>query len=57
METPPTSFRLSEEAKQLLEKLAGQMGVSGKVVLEGLIREKARREHILLNGKREGRTK
>lgn len=40
----PTSFRLSQEALDLLEWLAPHLGLSQAAVLEMLIRERARRE-------------
>jgi PIN domain nuclease of toxin-antitoxin system len=44
----PTSFRLSETARQLLAELAEQLGISQAAVLEILIRDKAKAEKITL---------
>jgi hypothetical protein len=41
-----TSITLSEQAKQLLAKLAEQYGVSQSAMLELMIREKAKRDNI-----------
>jgi predicted DNA-binding protein len=41
-----TSICLSQEAKQLLELLATNLGVSQAAILALAIREKATREHI-----------
>jgi len=40
----PTSFRLSEKAKQLLAELAAAMGLSQAAVLEHALRLLAKRE-------------
>lgn len=40
---PHTSFRLSQEARDLLRQLAAHDGVSMTAVLELLIRDKARK--------------
>jgi predicted transcriptional regulator len=39
-----TTFRLSEEARGLLERLAGHHGIAQTAVLEMAIRELARRD-------------
>lgn len=44
--TPPSGFRLSEEARRLLAALAERMGVSKTAVMEIAIREKAKREKV-----------
>jgi predicted transcriptional regulator len=41
---PPTSFRLSDEARRLLALLAEKLSISHTAILELAIREKARRE-------------
>lgn len=41
--TPNSTFRLSKEAKDLLEMLSRESGVSMTAVLELLIRDKARK--------------
>jgi len=41
-----TSFRLTPEARRLLEVLALKFGISQTAVLELLIREKAKRENV-----------
>lgn len=48
MKTPrkATSWRLSPEAKRLLALLAAKAGVSMTALLEGVIRDQARRERI-----------
>ena len=43
---PPTSHRLSDEARRLLAVLAEKLGVSQTAVIELAIREKARRERV-----------
>ena len=41
-----TSYNLSEQAKQLLAKLAEKYGISQTAMLEVLIREKAKQEDV-----------
>jgi hypothetical protein len=43
----PTSFRLSEEALLALEEMSIKFGVNKSVVVEVLIRDKARKEKLL----------
>jgi hypothetical protein len=43
---PQANFRLTREAKRLLQKLADIRGISQTATLEILIREKAKREKI-----------
>jgi len=43
---PPTSHRLSDEARRLLALLAEKLSISQTAVLELAIREKAKREGI-----------
>ena len=43
---PPTSHRLSDEARRLLAVLAEKLGVSQTSVIELAIREKAKRERV-----------
>ena len=43
---PPTSVRLTEYAKQLLEKLIKKHGVTKAAIIEMAIREKAEREGV-----------
>jgi predicted transcriptional regulator len=45
-----TSWRISIEAKRLLELLAQKAGTSQSAVFEQAIREKARREKVTLDG-------
>ncbi len=40
--TPHTSYRLSAEAREMLDKLAEHYGLNRTSILEWLIREKAR---------------
>ena len=40
------SYTLSEEALELLEKIARKLGVSKTAVLEMVIRQKAREENV-----------
>jgi hypothetical protein len=49
-----TSWRISVEAKRLLELLARKAGTSQSAVFEQAIREKARREKITLDGEAPG---
>jgi ribosomal protein S7 len=51
-----TSWRISVEAKRLLELLARKAGTSQSAVFEQAIREKARREKITLDGEAAGGT-
>jgi hypothetical protein len=46
MKKNPTRIRLADEAKRLLALLAEQLGISQVVVLEILIREKAKKEGV-----------
>ena len=46
MSKGPTSFRLSSEGKDLLEKLAEKWGVNRTAMLEILIRERAKKEGV-----------
>lgn len=46
MEKQPTTFRLTDKAKDLLARLAEELGMSQGAVLESLIREKARKEGV-----------
>jgi len=41
---PPTSYRLSHAARELIDRLAEHMGVSRTDVLEMAVRQLARRE-------------
>jgi hypothetical protein len=43
-EKRPTTYRLSEEARALLEEMAARNGISQTAVLELAIRQMARRE-------------
>jgi predicted transcriptional regulator len=43
---PPTSHRLSDEARRLLAGLAEKLSVSQTAVIELAIREKAKRERV-----------
>jgi len=43
---PPTSHRLSDEARRLLALLAAKLSVSQTAILELAIREKAKRERV-----------
>ena len=43
---PPTSHRLSEEARRLLALLAEKLSISQTAILELAIREKAKRERV-----------
>lgn len=45
---PLTTFTLSEEARDLLDKLAGHLGLSRSATVEFLIRQAARREGVTL---------
>lgn len=42
----PSSYRLSKEARRLLEILAQKLGISQTSVLEILLREKAKQEGV-----------
>jgi predicted transcriptional regulator len=46
VERTNTSWRITVEAKQLLELMAEKLGVSQSAVFEQAIREKARREKV-----------
>ena len=46
MPKQPTSVRLSDDAKRLLERIAARLGVSQAAVIELAIREKAKREGV-----------
>jgi hypothetical protein len=50
VERQNTSWRISVEAKRLLERMAERSAISQAAVLEQAIREKARREKIALDG-------
>jgi hypothetical protein len=50
IERQNTSWRISVEAKRLLERMAERSAISQAAVLEQAIREKARREKIVLDG-------
>jgi hypothetical protein len=41
---PPTSYRLSEKARGLIDRLAGALGLSRTAIVEMAIRQLARRE-------------
>lgn len=43
---PPTSHRLSDEARRLLALLAEKLGISQTGILELAIRDKAKREGV-----------
>jgi hypothetical protein len=45
-EKQPTSFRLTDKAQALLAKIAEEAGTSQSAVVETLIRDKAKAEHI-----------
>jgi predicted transcriptional regulator len=47
VERTNTSWRISVEAKRLLELMAEKLGVSQSAVFEQAIREKARREKVM----------
>jgi len=42
----PTSIRLTEDAKRLLEAIAAKLGISQGAVLELVIRDKAVKEKV-----------
>jgi predicted transcriptional regulator len=46
MKKTPTSIRMSDEGKRLLEALAEKLGISQAAVLELAIREMAKREEV-----------
>jgi hypothetical protein len=50
VERRKTSWRISVEAKRLLERMAERSAISQAAVLEQAIREKARREKVTLDG-------
>jgi predicted transcriptional regulator len=43
---PPTSYRLSDEARRLLALLAAKVSISQTAMLEVIIREQAKRERV-----------
>lgn len=45
-ELKPTTFRLSEEAREILRQLSARKAISMTSVLEVLLREEAKREGI-----------
>jgi hypothetical protein len=50
IERQNTSWRISMEAKRLLDRMAERSAISQAAVLEQAIREKARREKVTLGG-------
>jgi len=46
MKKTPTSFRLSDDARDLLQQLSEKTGISQVAVLEILIREKAKKDGL-----------
>jgi PIN domain nuclease of toxin-antitoxin system len=42
----PTSFRLSEEARALIERISATLGISQAAVIEMAVRQLAKKEKI-----------